>query len=214
MNIADQYNREIEKIFRKMERRWQLPRKAISKEAEARYNKKFTVMSIVASGAAVAGAAGLVLTSVISNPGVGTAVTTLLAGGGGAVIGRFAARNLIDSYVITPVRIFGKAEPIRIYQAETINAWAKRHPRLVEMLGKWGAKNLDGQLNSVDFDVLDKNMRKIEALEELRDNAIENETALSKSGITQSIKRTKLGKIAKNGSQDSGGVIPVPNPKI
>lgn len=214
MSIADQYNRQIEKTFMKMERRWQLPRKVIPGEAEAGYNKKFTVMATVASGAAVAGAAGLFLTSVISNPGVGTAVTTLLAGGGGAVIGGLAARDLIDSCVIIPVRIFGKAEPIRIYQAELINSWAKQHPRLVEMLGKWGAKNLDGQLNSVDFDVLDKNMKQIEGLEKLRDSAIENETALSKSGITQSIKRTKLGKIAKNGSQDSGGVSPVPNPKM
>lgn len=214
MSIADQYNRQIEKTFRKMERRWQLPRKVIPREAEAGYNKKFTVMAAVASGAAVAGAAGLFLTSVISNPGVGTAVTTVLAGGVGAVIGGLAVRGLIDSCVIIPVRIFGKAEPIRIYEAELINSWAKRYPRLVEMLGKWGAKNLDGQLNSVDFDVLDKNIRKIEGLEELRDSAIENETALSKSGITQSIKRTKLGKMAKNSSQDSGGVIPVPNPKM
>lgn len=47
----------------------------------------------------------------------------------------------------------GRAITLRNHEATQINRWVKTYPRLVDLLGRWGAKNLDGQLNSVDYKI-------------------------------------------------------------
>lgn len=196
MNAVDKYNREIEKLFDKLENKRHRPREIVPQGTVRNDSLKFVIMS-AAVGAATA--AGSLATYVIN---YGTKpfdiIPISLMGIIGAVGSGLAAIVLLEDGKLTPSHLLGKALVLNDEKTKVVSQWAEKHPRITALLGRWASNNPQGQINSADFNAIVKDMKKIEDLVKVRDQLLENENEFLKVGITQAANRTRLGNIAGN----------------
>ena len=202
----DHYQDAIDQLFVKLERQTVRPKVTASIVTMERglKNAKLTVAgaailtSVAAIGGAFVGAGQGTLTEGQQLLGLLGGVTSIFVGGAtlmsvvpGSDEQRRVAR-ILDGFLLGLV---GRALPLNTEQVETLNAWATRHPRLLDTLAKWGAANSDGQLNLRDFRRVEKTVSAVEKLETYRARAAEQDEihqTLNQSLVGSAIRKRRL----------------------
>lgn len=81
----------------------------------------------------------------------------------------------------------GRSLPMNKNAIEDIQNWAGKHPRLVEVLGRWTTERDDGELNLADHSRVQKKIRQLEGWVQRRENHAKVKVA-KKPGDKQQVK--------------------------
>lgn len=131
------------------------------------------------------------------------------------------ATNKLPVWVDAGLGLIGRSLPLTKHHAEQIANWSKRHPRLVDLLGRWQANNADVTLNMSNYRALSSTMHKVKKVEDARSAAEgahdreqrrrqDVDAVLRDTGIASAATRIRLEDVA---SHADPGRLTAPTPK-
>lgn len=186
------YDAAIEQLFDKLERKSHRRRLTVRPNLKV-LGVTFNTVGIVGT---LVGMVGMV--EMASRDPV---IAMASAGGCGLALGLIMLPAWEKGYkrvVSAGLGLVGRAMPLHVDHLNEITRWAKAHPRLVPILGKWTTQNPDGLLNDTDYRVVQKTMTRVSALQMASFEASLQRRAFEESGVDLAARRHLLTEVAKD----------------
>lgn len=218
------YDQQIEQVFDRLERRIPRGRQTTTLRADLTKARHRLISLSIISGACsivVAGYTYSLGTSVMPTKAmiVGAALSTAAACFYTAA--KFGNKKNFTGLVDSCLGLVGRSLPISKSQAQIIANFSQKHPRIVEILGRWQAANPDNTLNLSNFRTLMASVREVEQIKEDRAEAHRQHIREQerRQAVQQTLRETGIASVASKvrlegvATQDDPNRLDRPAPK-
>lgn len=224
LRTPDDYQRAIDQTFERLDKGRRAPRLLSGSTAHwlEHTGPKVAGFVIAAGGVATIGG-GAVGAAMLIEQGAGgggamMAVAGFLLGFPSVIVGIVTKSLQEDEYardkwrtITDPIlALTGHTYPLDTVQAEKMKEWAKKQPRLLEIISRWSEVAPSHPLTHADYRAMRKTIKRVETLEEHLRLASTGMEVFEGTEIGTAMKHGKLKSLSSPERDDNGNKAPTP----